>query len=97
MGLGEVCAVCILYPFTHPPPALKGGDTAHRIKGRLLDRSKPYTQLHKMNILYNSGDCIACGGRGFSPEPTPNYKLREPVLKSVYGFTPYKIIRVFVQ
>lgn len=83
----------------HPPSARpQGREHGSQDNGAAF---RPLQALHattqKQIFCIIRGIIVACGGRGFSPEPTPNYKLREPVLKSVYGFTPYKIIRVFVQ
>ena len=89
-----MCVARVFSPFPFPQRGKHGSQD----KGAAF---RPLQALHattqKQIFCIIRGSIVACRGRGFSPEPTPNYKLREPVLKSVYGFTPYKIIRVFVQ
>ena len=90
---------CMYTLSIHPPSARpqgrEHGSQDKRAAFRPLQALHATTQKQIFCII--RGIIVACGGRGFSPKPTPNYKLREAVLKSVYGFTPYKIIRVFVQ
>lgn len=99
MGLLQVVVLrCVIRKVLTPFPFPQRGKHGSQDKGAAF---RPLQALHattqKQIFCIIRGIIVACGARGFSPEPTPNYKLREAVLKSVYGFTPYKIIRVFVQ
>lgn len=73
------CKVTLsIHPPSARPQGREHGSQDKRAAFRPLQALHATTQKQIFCII--RGILVACGGRGFSPEPTPNYKLREAVL-----------------